>query len=1208
MNQKATKAKIQFPLQLQMMRDEPVIDDSFNKVEKINTPYLNDTLSPVWIQNTESVGIYDVDGNRYEINKDSFLTRNGENVFQVENKKFVKKDVTERLNRFHDYDITDAYEAYSIWNGSTNKFSITFNDITSETSQIYVEGSIISSRIKIIDNIAFFVIYYDEDNIGFIKVARIDVDGNLKEWDFEIRSDNSGASTTNYPNICWYRQVNRYSATEFGHQNFYALYPLNTKPLIQIAKVFNNIYGISLISNYGKALNTSNNGFITLFFEGDDWYQYNRKDVDDLNLIDNSATPFSSTTATESTITYTMKVRVTQSFNTKSIQTACVSKDGSTFYEYEEEGVLGEEIDFPTTYLPSTIVGTVEIDGEEYSLYNYGYDLSTTTVKFNTGGDNASHYFSMTNDRTGEIVETEPTESFESIYTFTFRRYRGQLTDPRTFSEIKLYWRDNTFDMTQSSQSFELEETVDVQAGWLVIPNIVLDNGSLYSLWGINSVYATNNTWNGSMTVGNIIEESGYITDWSVEDSKATFKISATEGITVQTPWAIVRSNSYMIGQNFYGDTVRLNNSLATTPYQLATSSSAKEGNDSTYLEYLNTSASDLRYYPGTVEDSGFNYFGYGYYDGDFTQGPDEDRLPFVVAGFRVPVKNADRFLLGSTATPFNILYNCTLDNTILPMGISYSNGIDDMGTLLTPWTSIDEDFYIAASHTKVIYRDKSDRYYEISIEEGNDLIALLDDRYILVNTTSYWNMYDSVLMKKFHYATDYNDRVLFGQTEIPDDVLPGAVNGTAEKFTRLHATAINAGYTIMPRYALSSFLMPVVTSMRITVGKEKPFRCHEEDSSDTQAIDIYYGTIGGTAAYYKYSIYPYYSYNQVIAFDLVNTSYALSSAQLSPNIFTQYVNGAGNNDIVKEDYSTYTLQYNDSQPFFTYKLTSETSAKNGDDIYFFVIQGQFYAFMNEKIYSMIYSSGTISQQEAICDCKGMKFIGNNPQIAFFFSPRNRSIYSWTGDALLQHLYNANKFTRVGYEGNTQRSWYDETTQSIYVDTDKGLLVFGPQNYYLFENFQNTTNCQFSNDAITHITTEIDGERTTLNLRYYEEEGYEVLPIDLETSFYGLGNNEYTSIDRWDIVLYDNTGKKENSYITAGVRSITDVTVKSEEKTFKITPDMYDKWSNSVLIRYVPKLQKGQGIRLYIKTPLIIQRIVPHIADMNTGTLTRRGM
>ena len=252
------------------------------------------------------------------------------------------------------------------------------------------------------------------------------------------------------------------------------------------------------------------------------------------------------------------------------------------------------------------------------------------------------------------------------------------------------------------------------------------------------------------------------------------------------------------------------------------------------------------------------------------------------------------------------------------------------------------------------------------------------------------------------------------------------------------------------------------------------------------------------------------------------------------------------------------------------------------------------------KCAKAIYNNGVIASQDAIIDARGMIFVGNNPQIAFFYSPSKRMFYSFTGDAILQKVYDASKLFYT--DADKTKHWYDEMTQSIYVAFPQGLLVFGQANTYLFENFKNVTNVQVSNDGVTHIT---DND-VTYDLVYYETEGYEPLPVELETSFYGIGSNEYTSIDRWDVTLFSES--KKPSYIKVGVRSITDVTVKSEEKTYKITPDMYDEWSNSILIRYVPKLQKGQGLRLYVETPLTIQKIVPHITDMGTGTVTRRGI
>lgn len=183
-------------------------------------------------------------------------------------------------------------------------------------------------------------------------------------------------------------------------------------------------------------------------------------------------------------------------------------------------------------------------------------------------------------------------------------------------------------------------------------------------------------------------------------------------------------------------------------------------------------------------------------------------------------------------------------------------------------------------------------------------------------------------------------------------------------------------------------------------------------------------------------------------------------------------------------------------------------------------------------------------------------------------------------------------------------SWYDDSTQSIFISTPEGLLVIGPRNYYLIRDWKNVTNAQFTKDGVSHIT---NGDET-IDFKYYHDDEYTVKPIELETSFYGIGADQTITIDKWSIHLYDLEGRKEPSYIKCTVRSINDITTKSEEKTYKITPDMYDKWSSGVLINFNPKLIKGQGLKLYIETPLIIERIIPHVANQGYSTPTSKTM
>ena len=292
-------------------------------------------------------------------------------------------------------------------------------------------------------------------------------------------------------------------------------------------------------------------------------------------------------------------------------------------------------------------------------------------------------------------------------------------------------------------------------------------------------------------------------------------------------------------------------------------------------------------------------------------------------------------------------------------------------------------------------------------------------------------------------------------------------------------------------------------------------------------------------------------------------------------------------------DGTAYSLIYYDNYPTMSYRASTGISRVES----MFVIQGQFYAIIDNKICNVTYSSGAIASKDPIIDITGMKFVGNNPMIAFFWSERYRSFYSFTGDADLSHIYNANKFYDLS--GNY---YYDESTQSIFVPTDKGLLVFGPKNTYLLEQFTNTTNVMFSSDNITHI----EDNGTDYSMTYYATEGYEVNNVVLESSFYGTGATESTSIDRWNITLYDLEGTHPSGEVKVSVRSLTDITVKSEEKTIKITPDMWDRWSNSILITYNPKLIKGQGIRIYVNSPFIIQSITAHVMDNGIGTLSNK--
>ena len=726
----------------------------------------------------------------------------------------------------------------------------------------------------------------------------------------------------------------------------------------------------------------------------------------------------------------------------------------------------------------------------------------------------------------------------------------------------------------------------------------------LYSLWGFSPQLETSDNtsitahWTtatkyqvqGVTCVGNLLSIGNGLFSWTATTS--------FDPSNIATSCSAIRSNSYVINQNLFVTTGKFNSITATDPAHLMMT--GKENVGAKFLEYTYGNRSGLRFNPGTSRLSSFNYYSMALTGDPTLVGAAEDSLVFTVSGYRVPVV----FDAGQNSR-FNILYNVFQSGYAYTQGISFSSEANRMGTLVTPWQSIDEHSYIAANSSKVVYKDKAGKYFEISVQAGAELSAKVEDRFIVINTTSYWNCYDTKENKKFHYATDYNGRLQHGSNSpwtFSGTLATSASADTPYPYIRYTANGINPLYQVMPQYPITSLLLPIVPRYRVTVGSEISHDSIVDYDIDLQGIDVFYSEQASTTCKYQNTIIPYSSTSNYIKHQLQGTIYPGStstSPALTPNVFTEFINGAGNNDIVLDGYDAYTLTYYDNKPYLIYSSSTQVSDVYGKGDAFFVLQGQFYGVIGNKLYSLLYNNGSIAQMDAIIELGDLQFIGNNPLISFWYDPATRVIRSFTGDANMETLYSATKINKYN------KSWYDETTQSIFASTDAGLLVFGPKNTYMYENWPNVKNCQFSNDGVTHVT---DENGNTFNLKYYEDEGYEVLPLNLESSFWGLGSTEVSTIDRYGITLYDLSGKHKPSYITVGVRSITDCTVKSEEKTYKITPDMFDKFSNSVLVNYNPALIKGQGLRLYLKTPLTIQQITAHVADQGNVSTTRHSM
>ena len=1230
MNQKASKQQLiskETPPLLSMAEDRPHVDNEFRNWEENNTPFINNMMSPLYVHENDGEVVYDKAGHEYTI-EDNYLKRDGVSISYINPNKFVREDITDEVSQYYNYYEDDNVKLGSIWVNNHLSFEWKEGGIlhTIDVGDLFLTGNLSASRLVIRESngtkygvwVALAYHYNSQYNkvLPYVMYVKFTSSGVAMQkdcitayWDGEYYDPNYVNFTNYVARSSASASINEYWDDLSDYEDDCVV--SNPDPVINIGVISDGHIAFSLVSNFGKAIPCMKNGFITFVDDGSELHRLGYG-----NTGDNKSLKFAevSTTTQEQTGEWINYFKQTLSRRSSQVNSSCIKEaGGSTYYEYGE-GTKGAALDIPTTYFPVDTGQTIVIDEVTYNIYSYSavkytyifnayiqnYDQVHGTWEVNLYNGDGTLYANS-----GSILSDNWSQTYELL------TFRGE-TPPQYYWDLSLTSVDwavtdeavgeitlSVLGAVNQWVALTRHYMTTVTVSPIALPTVVLDNGNFYLfLYGTRSGTA----WN-QMPIGGVLVESGRATY-----NNGLLTIIPIETVTLTASYNCYRSSSYVVNQNLFQTTMRLCNASAVVPASAASGSA--DPTSSRYLEYTNSNTYDLKYGAGTSTDNTFNYYTPF---ADSPSGSTNDALCYTIVGMRteaVPGSN------------FKILYNVLYGNSALTQSISWASSDDNMGTLVAPWATLDEDFYISAGLNKVVYKDNAGNVYRISVVSGNELKTFLDDRYIFINTTSYYNMYDSQSRRLLHYASDYNGRLLHGSTEdIAVTTWSGAVStssGTSNSYnTRTTANAINGAYKIQPRLATGSIILPAVTRLRCRVADETVYGSNiPESSTQAQGIDVYYSNANDSSTVkYRYTIVPYASPSRYVKYDLDGSTYEATTASatfVNTNVFSTILNGAGNNDMVEETYENYTLVYYNTYPYFLYNVASATANVNTNTITgtssstttqgksdFFVIQGQFYGVINDKLYSLIYSNGAISSMDAIVDVRGFKFVGNNPMIAFFWSPSMRAFYSFTGDANLTHIYNGNKFSDIPGD-----YWYDESTQSIFIATNRGLLVFGPKNTYLLTDYTDVTNVQFTDDGLTHITS---GGKTD-DISYYPRDNFVSKHLIGETSFYGLGSTESTSIDRWNITIYDQTESNPSGEITVGVRSLTDITVKSEEKKYKITPEMWDKWGHSILLAYNPKLIKGQGIRLYIDSPWNVTSIVPHIMDNGAGTTTRRSM
>lgn len=506
---------------------------------------------------------------------------------------------------------------------------------------------------------------------------------------------------------------------------------------------------------------------------------------------------------------------------------------------------------------------------------------------------------------------------------------------------------------------------------------------------------------------------------------------------------------------------------------------------------------------------------------------------------------------------------------------ISYSEDDSKIGTILADWFSIKK---VEISNNKLFYQDTEGNWHKIEIRnEGIKKQKIILDKYIIFNTTSFNNCYDLDNNKILHACSDWNNRITFGGS---------AGNGnwgvTSNAIKKSNKTVL-VGSGIAEQYTFgeekdfpAAIFNPVVENYFcndfnnfITSGAVGQDINIYTNISDYSSLAYYYNTLkNGNLLYIK-------DYLRDITFPTTQSG----SVYLNFNLFSEYKQSYCNFDYVKNDNSYYFTLYANNKNFPLYNLTGGLKNLKG----FFVLQGLYYAIYEDYITSLERAGFVITNETVVTSIRGMKYVGFTEESAYFFSPTDKSLFSFIPNNSLKKVA---IFTEINDITNT---YYDVAKKWIIWKTDKGLYVYEALNDYIFK-LSDTNNVETVYSTYDDLIVK-DNDYTNRLYRLIKTDDYALLPYNIKTSYYGAGQNKAGKISSINMT-FDDTEEDER-YVNISSSTISDKIVETPVKRYGKEP----------IINHNVKDYNGRGVSFTLEGTLPINEIA---VDFNSVGNTQK--
>lgn len=528
---------------------------------------------------------------------------------------------------------------------------------------------------------------------------------------------------------------------------------------------------------------------------------------------------------------------------------------------------------------------------------------------------------------------------------------------------------------------------------------------------------------------------------------------------------------------------------------------------------------------------------------------------------------------------------------------ININAGTGIVGTLLTEWNSINEDFKIQSKANAICYKDNSGIIHIITKKINTEL--KIYENYLFMNTKSEINCFNLKNLKAFNFCNDWNNRAYDGYPLMPpSDALnhfyfssTASLNKTTYEslkeasYSNQYITAINANYEITKDPFSSILLNPVICyrfSALVNVvqtNKSMPL-CAERCETSLALVDCYLADSAGVPVYFR-------SYtntsNSGKKTELEGVQYPVdTSGNVIYNFpfFFSLIKSYVNKDFAVINGNGYPLIYYNNEVQFKYYFLSMFENLEAA----FVINGQTYCVSNNLVFSCTYQNGVISNIQSVVNVTNMKYLGCDTHRAYFWADMNKTVYTFSGANTLEMSFTADSINEILFTA------YNPTTNNIYVATDSGVYIFGQNGSYKITD-------SVVKQAYAWKKGMILQNGVNALYSFTKLEGFTKQNIELETEFYGLSSHQKSVNDCIYLRLFDEDLSKGE--VSLKVESLTDGARETEETIIKINNSDWDKLTKSVYVRYQPKRQRALGTCVRIKSPFAIGYMgIGNIADV----------